>query len=127
MVRTCSREITRKVQPTSLSEEVLNSTSRNFATAQLPNCKNQPMLAPSQMKLATVREPTNQVALAVKASNFEQVLGVERAIRLADADQVGVHLAQAALDRCAVTLSGLDDLPCVGAGDLLDVPPRRCC
>ena len=53
------------------------------------------MLAPSQMKVVTVREPEDDVALGGERQQLEQVGRVEGAVGLAHADEVGVDLAEA--------------------------------
>ena len=63
------------------------------------------MFAPSQMKLDTVREPTTKSHSGMNGEQLVQVLRVEGAVGLADADEVGVDLAQSALDRRAVALA----------------------
>ena len=101
---------------------MLNSTSMVLATAQLPHCRNQPMLAPFQMKFDTVRDPTTKSQSSVKGSSFVQVPRVEGAVGLADADQVGVDLGEPATDRCAVALPWLQHLAGRGHGHLSEVP-----
>ena len=65
----------RKVQPTSESEVVLNDASIIFATNQFPNWRNQFMLAPVQMKVETVRDPTTKSDSPVYASSLNRSSG----------------------------------------------------
>ena len=89
---------------------MLYSTSISLATAQLPHWRNQPMLAPSQMKFDTVREPDDEVALGVKASSLRRSCG----LNVPSGSQTQIRSVstsmQPALDRGAVTLAGLEDL-----------------
>ena len=52
------RLVSRMVQPTSVSEVVLNRNSMYFATAQFPHFSRKPILAPLQMNSLLVRLPS---------------------------------------------------------------------
>ena len=55
--RSAWRWISRIVQPTSVRLVELNRNSISLATAQLPQRRNSPMLAPRQMNIRAVRLP----------------------------------------------------------------------
>jgi len=77
------------------------------------------MLAPSQMKFETVREPRTKSHSEAKASSFAQVARVERPVGLAEGNQIRVDGGQARTNRSAITLTGLDQLASPRPGHLL--------
>ena len=77
------------------------------------------MLAPSQMKLETVREPRTMSHSGMKASSLTRSSGWNVPSGSHTATRSVPGLAQAPLDGRAVALRGLDDLAGAGRGHLL--------
>ena len=82
------------------------------------------MLAPSQMKLETVRDPTTKSHSSVKGSSLSR----SRGLKVPSGSQTQIRSVstsrQTALDRRAVALPRLEHLAGPGGRDLLGRPVR---